>query len=222
MGGHGVSQQAFRDLFAKLSTLRTVLPKSPVLALTATANSLTEKKIVKSLAVKSYPLILVTPNSLNIRLSIVKYSMDPKLLYWVVDGIKKESGSYRKTIIYCQSVENVAKVFVYLKEELGHHMYDSSKQGKSVDTLLLEMYLRKTLDKHKERVLADLRNPKGSCRVVVATTSLAMAVDIPDLRYVCPLDVDDYIQGIGRVGIDKKPGEALLRFSGHQVAKACT
>ena len=103
-------------------------------------------------------------------------------------------------------------------------MYDSSKQGKSADMLLLGMYHRKTLDKHKERVLADLTKPKGSCKVVVATTSLAMGVDIPDLRciihYGCPLDVEDYIQGIGRVGRDKKPGEALLLFSGHQVAKA--
>ena len=103
-------------------------------------------------------------------------------------------------------------------------MYDSSRQRKSMNTLLLGMYHRKTLDKHKERVLADLTKPKGSCRVVVATTSLAMGVEIPDLRcviqYGCPLDVEDYIQRIGRVGRGKKPREALLLFSSHQVGKA--
>ena len=132
--------KAFRDSFAKLSTLRTALPNFPVLALTEIANSLTEEKIVKSLAMKSISLIRLNPNRLNIRLSIVKYTkFVPKLLYWVVEGMKKGSGSYPKTVIYCQSVENVAKVFVYFEEELGDDMYDSSKQGKSVDTLLLGM-----------------------------------------------------------------------------------
>ena len=100
-------------------------------------------------------------------------------------------------------------------------MYDSSKQGKSADMLLLGMYHRKTLDKHKERVLADLTKPKGSCKVVVATTSLAMGVDIPDLRciihYGCPLDVEDYIQGIGkgRQGQETRGSFAsILRSSG--------
>eukprot|EP00794_Sanderia_malayensis_P001713 gene1712-1911_t len=201
-------KKAFRDSFAKLNSLRTVLPKCPVLALTATANSLTEKKIVKSLGMKKFSLIRVSPNRLNIRLSVVKFAkLDPKLLSWIMDGLKKESGAYQKTIIYCQSVENVAKVFVYFKEELGDDVYDSSKQEKSIDTLLLGMYHRKTLDKHKERVLADLSNPRGSCRIVVATTSLSMGVDIPDLRcvihYGSPLDVEDYIQGIGRSeGVD--------------------
>eukprot|EP00794_Sanderia_malayensis_P004128 gene4126-4682_t len=187
-------KKAFRDSFAKLSSLRTVLPKCPVLALTATANSLTEKKIVKSLGMTKFSLIRVSPNRLNIRLSVVKFAkLDPKLLSWIVEGLKKESGAYQKTIIYCQSVENVAKVFVYFKEELGDDVYDSSKREKSIDTLLLGMYHRKTLDKHKERVLADLSNPRGSCRIVVATTSLSMGVDIPDLRclihYGSPLDI---------------------------------
>ena len=49
--------KTFRDSFGKLSTLRTALSNSPVLALTSTANSLTEKKIAKSLAMKSFSLI---------------------------------------------------------------------------------------------------------------------------------------------------------------------
>ncbi len=72
-----------------------------------------------------------------------------------------------------------------------------------------------TLEKHKERVLWDLSHD-GSCRVAVASTSLGMGVDIPDLRcvifYGCPKRLEDFIQGIGRAGRDKESSSAILLY----------
>ena len=55
-------RKAFRDSFSKLSMLRSLFPKTPVLALTATANKATEQSIIKSLAMKNYRLIKISPN----------------------------------------------------------------------------------------------------------------------------------------------------------------
>ena len=217
-------KKAFRDAFGKLGSLRSLMPSVPLLALTATANKVTERKIVKSLGIRNFTMLRVSPNRLNIRLSKMKVAkLTPSILNWVVDGLRQEKEKYNKTIIYCQSIEAVSKVFTFLREELGQCAYDSTKEEQSVNSLLIGMYHRKTLTKHKERVLGDLSTVNGSCRVVVATTSLVMGVDINDLRSVihfgAPLDVEDYIQGIGRAGRDRLPATAILYFSGHQIAK---
>ena len=86
------------------------------------------------------------------------------------------------------------------------------------------MFHRKTLEKHKKRVLHDLSDTNGSCRVVVATTSLEMGIDFNDIRcvihYGSPREVADYIQGIGRAGRDKSNARAILYFSSKQMSKA--
>ena len=177
--------EAFRDSFAKLGTVRSLFPKVKMLALTATANKELEKKIVKSLAVEAFTMIRLSPDRLNINLASIKCTkLSPSILAWVVEKLRQENRQYEKSIIYCQSIENVSKVYVYLKEQLGPDAYDSSKEETSASSLLNGMYHRKTLDKQKQRILDDLSEVHGSCRVVVATTSLVMGVDISDLKCV--------------------------------------
>eukprot|EP00795_Rhopilema_esculentum_P016094 gene16094-7447_t len=91
-------------------------------------------------------------------------------------------------------------------EELGREAFDILSREKSTSNMLIGMYHKMTLHENKEWVLAQLSDVDGSCRVVVAITSLVMSVDISDLRYVihygAPYEVIDYIQGIGRAGRD--------------------
>ncbi len=121
-------RKAFRDSFSKLSMLRSLFPKTPVLALTATANKATEQSIIKSLAMKNYRLIKISPNRINIRLSCQKFrKLEPSVLSWVTKGLQEDKSEYAKTLIYCQTIENVAQVFMYLKDELRYDAYDSEK-----------------------------------------------------------------------------------------------
>lgn len=188
--------------------LRTYFPHVKLLALTATADKDLERKTVKSLGMKSFTMIRVSPNRINICLAKVKCKqLSTTVLQWLVDGLKNERKLYEKTIIYCQSIENVSKVYLFLKEELGSDAYDPTKREKTANSLLIGMFHRKTLEKHKQRVLSDLTDASGSCRVVVATTSLEMGIDISDIKCVIhygpPREVVDYIQGIGRAGRGK-------------------
>ena len=68
-----------------------------------------------------------------------------------------------------------------------------------------------------------LLEPEGLIRIVVATTSLGMGVNIKDIEYVIhigPLtDIEDYIQAIGRAGRDGRTSTAILYFTGHQLGK---
>ena len=84
-----------------------------------------------------------------------------------------------------------------MKEELCTNAHVPLQREKTAVTLLIRMFHSKTLEKQKRRILRDLLNPSGSCRVVVATTPLAMGIDISDIKcvihYGAPRDVIDYI-----------------------------
>lgn len=218
-------KHAFRVSFSKLGIIRTHVPNAPMLALTATADKQTEKSIVKSLCMKRCLMLRVSPNRLNIGLFVFKRK---KLvvgeLQWIVDGLKKEREQFPKSIVYCKSIEDVAKVFTHIKEELGDISLYSSPCQSSSKSPLIGMYHRKTPDKHKNNILDDMSKGDGLCRVVVATTSLVMGVDINDIRYIIhygsPLDIEDYIQGVGRAGRDRSSSCAVLYCTGQQLGKA--
>ena len=119
-----------------------------MLALTATANKELEKKIVKSLTMEAFTIIRISPNQLNIHLASVKCAkLSLSVLAWVVNRFRQKNRQYGKTIIYCQSIESVSKVYVHLQEELGPDAYDSFKEEKSASSLLIGMYHRKTSEK---------------------------------------------------------------------------
>ena len=90
---------------------------------------------------------------------------------------------------------------------------------------LVGMYHRKTLDKNKEKVLKSLLSTDGSTRIVVASTSLGMGVNVKDVNYVIhfgpPKEIEDYIQAIGRAGRDGSKSYAILLYTGNQLGK-CT
>ena len=102
-------QKAFRDSFGKLGMLRTYFPKVRVMALTATADKGIESRTVKSLSMKTFNLIRVNPNRLNICLANVKCTqLSLTVLSWLMEGIRQYRREYEKTIIYCQSIEMVS------------------------------------------------------------------------------------------------------------------
>lgn len=65
---------------------------------------------------------------------------------------------------------------------------------------------------NKSRVLRDFL--EGRIRIVVATSSLSLGIDVPNIRAIFYIEVPytlyDYAQETGRAGRDRKPSEALL------------
>ena len=103
-------------------------------------------------------------------------------------------------------------------------LYEFFSHSVKGDEKLVAMYHSKTHDHIKERVLESLLAQEGIVRLVIATSSLGMGVNIRDIRYIIhyasPMSLDDYIQGIGRAGRDGKDSEAILYCSGQQLGKS--
>ena len=223
------TSKRFNLLFATVSLnwefLDQSLCKIPMCALTATADKKTQKKIVKSFALKKYKFISVSPNRKNVRLHVTKVKrLSPeKQLSWLEKELREKNTECSKTVIYCKSLKSISDLYEYFTQVLGEDVFSNRAEEQTTEHMLVAMYHRKTHHHIKERVLTSLMEENGVKRIVFATSSLGMGVNIKDIRYVIhygpPVSVDDYIQGIGRAGRDGKKWEAILYCSGSQLGK---
>jgi len=66
------------------------------------------------------------------------------------------------------------------------------------------MYTRATTDMMKNKIMASFMQERSTLRVVIATTSFSMGIDIPDIHLIIhwgpPTDIEQYVQEIGHTG----------------------
>jgi ATP-dependent DNA helicase RecQ len=196
---HCVSQWGhdFRPEYSQLGIIKQKFPTTPIIALTATADKLTQQDIVTQLELEN-PTVLVSsfdrPN--------IMYTVQPKAaatmaydqLLNFIRAWEGESG-----IVYClsrKSTEDVAKKL--LREGIMAGVYHAGIP-QSV----------------KEETYHDFMQNK--IQVVCATIAFGMGVDKPDVRFIVhwnlPKSIEGYYQETGRSGRDGLPSEALLMFA---------
>lgn len=92
-----------------------------MLALTGTADKDTEKTVVGELLMKNPVKLFVSPNRVNLRLSVHKVLRSSMLnhLDWLVDMIKQHGKDTPKTIIFCDTLYFIASVRNYMMMTLG-------------------------------------------------------------------------------------------------------
>jgi ATP-dependent DNA helicase RecQ len=190
----------FRPEYLMLAQLKRSLPNVPVIALTATADKLTQKDIVDKLELHQPGVFISSFNRANIR-----YTVEPKQghLEKLLDFLKahqEETG-----IIYCLSRAST--------ESLANQLRD---QG--FDALHYHAGMDQTQRaKHQDKFLRD------ETRIIVATIAFGMGVDKSNVRYVVHMDlpknIEGYYQETGRAGRDGLPSEALLFYAYGDVNK---
>jgi len=184
----------FRPEYLNLAQLKTALPGVPFIALTATADSLTQKDIVEKLHLADPAIFISSFNRANIR-----YTVEPKVgsfdrLLEFVAGHREESG-----IVYCLSRSSTETWAANLTKAGFPALPYHAGLDKSVRTL------------HQEKFLRD------DIRIIVATIAFGMGIDKSNVRFVVHMDlpknVESYYQETGRAGRDGLPSEALLFYS---------
>ena len=145
------------------------------------------------------------------------------LLQWLLNRIRQDKEKVDKVLIYCKSIGLISKLFSFFKEELLDDIYHPTAPRKSGEHMIVGMYHRKTSEENKTRVLDSLMKSEGTICVLLATTSLGIGVNIPDIKYVIhfgpPKDVEDYVQAVGRAGRDGAQAFAILYFTGNLLGK---
>lgn len=225
-GNEKAKKAAFRECFFRIGDVRSLLPpETLVLALTATAADEIVADTIKGLSMKpDLHHISVSPDRPNIYFYKCKVNKELKGTFaWLINVIKEKKNDTPRTIVYCKSQKDCGRLFKHFKFELGSSAYYPPGSEEVSTNMLIGMFHAKTLQRHKERVFESLFEVDGTCRVVFASTSLCMGVNMHDVRQVVhygpPRQIEDFVQEIGGAGRDDKPAVSILLYTGIYLKK---
>ncbi len=202
---HCISQWGhdFRPEYSRLSIIRQHYPHIPIIALTATADKITQHDIIKLLKLRVDPdktpshIYISSFDRPNLSLKVKRgYSKKEKNAY-ILDFIKQRP--YKAGIIYCLSRKMSEDVALFLQKagiEAGVYHANLSFQERE-DTQ---------------------RNFKNDViQVVCATIAFGMGIDKSNVRWVIHYNIaksiENYYQEIGRAGRDGAVAETVLFYS---------
>ena len=194
----------FRPTYQRIHEMRQMFPKATMLAVTATADEMIKKDIVKYTGLKSnYKLLTTSFDRVNIHYNIIK-AIKP-----ITDHVLEVLLKYDKNtqgIVYCGTRESAEKMSQFLNM-LGY------------PSLCYHAGMKK---KEKEKAQEDYSN--GVVKIVCATVAFGMGIDIPCVRFVIHVDpphtFDDYSQQTGRCSRDGERADAFLIYDPATLRKA--
>ena len=192
---HCVSQWGhdFRPEYIQLSALHQRYPTVPRIALTATADHLTQREIIARLGLDAARVFISSFDRPNIRYTVVERDNPRRQLLDFLAGYRGAAG-----IVYCLSRKKVDETAAWLNEQgitaLPYHA--------GLDAATRQL--------HQQRFLRE------DGIVMVATIAFGMGIDKPDVRFVAHLDLpkslEAYYQETGRAGRDGEPAEAWMTY----------
>ena len=199
-----------------------VITGTPFAALTGTADSETCSVIQSKLSLKDPMVIRISPNRTNLRFSVENKSKPEMFsgLNWLIEHVKEKGESASKTIIFCNTMNDIACVINYLLLKLGQFAY-SPKESYEHSNCLVGIYHSSCWQHSKDRVVQSLKG-QGKVRLVVASTALSMGVNFPDIRYIVnwgpARNLLDQHQEAGRAGRDGLPSHIQIIYHGQQLS----
>lgn len=182
----------FRPDFRKLNIIRTTVPDTPILALTATATANVRNDIANMLCLREPKLILTSFDRTNLEFFVYRKSSISNDLPTRVQSV---NGS---VIVYVLRRADSEEIAAYLKNcgiecEPYHAGLDIITRTEVLDKFL-----------------------KDDLKIIVATVAFGMGIDKPNIRcvihYGASKNLETYYQEVGRAGRDGKHAQVITFY----------
>ncbi len=192
---HCISQWGydFRPPYLQIAEIRNLIPKTPVLALTATATPEVQKDIQQKLQFKTSTIFRKSFERKN--LSYVVFHEENKMqkLLSIISNVKGTG------VIYVRNRKKTKETAEYLQKQNVKASYYHAGLNSEIRSTVQEDWM-------KEKV-----------RVIVATNAFGMGIDKSNVRFVVHLDLPEspeaYFQEAGRAGRDEEKAYAVLLYN---------
>lgn len=196
---HCISQWGydFRPDYLKLGEIREKLGNPVTLALTATATKEIKDDIISTLAFDHWNEFIYSVNRPNIALTVETLDSYQEKIDRLVELVNRLAGP---GIIY----------------------FNSKKLSEQIAALLKDRGVENVMPYHggmeqENRILIQQQFIHGQLQVICATSAFGMGINKENVRYVIhfhmPLQMEAYLQEIGRAGRDGKRSIAVLLYS---------
>ena len=199
---HCISQWGydFRPPYLKIADIRPYMPKTPVLALTATATAKVVNDIQARLGFKEKNVFQSSFERKNVTYNVYHEADKYGVLRRKLEAMKEGSA-----IVYVRNRKRTQVIADWLNSVgISATFYHAGLDAK-------------TRDQRQDLWM------KGKVKVIAATNAFGMGIDKPDVRLVIHMDLPDsieaYFQEAGRAGRDLKPSEAILLVSPADIEK---
>lgn len=189
---HCISQWGydFRPPYLQIAEIRELLPKIPILALTATATPKVVKDITEKLHFKTAKIF--TKSFVRKNLSyVVRQTFDKN--NQLIHILKSVPGT---SVVYVNSRKATKQIALLLKQN-----------GFNADFYHAGLSTTERSSKQENWI-------EGKTRIIVCTNAFGMGIDKPDVRTVIhletPQSLEAYFQEAGRAGRDEKKAYCVL------------
>ena len=154
------------------------------MALTATATKAQRQAITSSLEMKKEFFVTVPPDEPNIMYHVAPFETLDTTFGPIADQLLTLGISTPRCLIFCQKLNDCPLLYRFFRTHLGTKFTFPPGSEDKCGQRLVDMYHSCTEASIKEKIHSLFWSPSSYLRLLIATVTFGMGVDIPSIRTI--------------------------------------